>query len=80
MKKEEETGAVTPSEAQELSEYLRLANENEQLKTALKQARESARHKYQVTTRCFASMCGISPTQLSKWTSTIPSQEPDFKD
>jgi DNA-binding transcriptional regulator YiaG len=56
------------------------AEEIEKLKAALKSCREAARNNFSVTTRDFASMCGVSATQLSEWTSDPITTEPDFKD
>ena len=53
--------------------------ENARLREALKRARELARvHNY--TMREFATHCGITPFELSEWTSERLTTEPDFKD
>jgi len=56
------------------------AVELEQLKAAMKRCREATRNNFSVTTRDFASMCGVSATQISEWTSDPINTEPDFKD
>lgn len=48
------------------------------LVAALKHARIACRDEYGITTRKFARMCGISPTQLSEWTADIPAVPPDI--
>jgi CRISPR/Cas system-associated protein endoribonuclease Cas2 len=56
-----------------------LQKENAALREALKQARKFSRiHGY--TMRQFALAIGITATQLSAWTDSIPTTEPDFKD
>jgi hypothetical protein len=57
----------------------KLHDEKEALQNALKSARLGAR-LHGITTRDFAAMCSISPTQLSRWTDSIPDCPPDFKD
>lgn len=53
--------------------------ERARLREALKQARLLAqRNGY--TMREFAGQIGITPTQLSAWTDSVPTREPDFKD
>ena len=65
---------------QELENISSQAVELEQLKAALKSCREAARNNFSVTTRDFASMCVVSATQISEWTSDPITTEPDFKD
>lgn len=60
-------------------EIVRLEIENKNLREALKQARLFAkRNGY--TMREFAAIIGITATQLSVWTDSVPNREPDFKD
>jgi transcriptional regulator with XRE-family HTH domain len=55
--------------------------EIERLRATLKAARTWAREQKQTTTREFAAVCGVTPTQLSQWTcDTSTLGEPDFKD
>jgi len=53
--------------------------ERARLCEALKQARQFALIQG-YTMREFAGRIGITPTQLSKWTDSTPTTEPDFKD
>lgn len=63
-----------PSEA-----IAKLEKENAAIKSALKGARNIALHAgYNM--RLFAKHIGITPTQLSEWTSEMPTSEPDFVD
>ena len=48
------------------------------LRKALSSARTYARENGLATTRQFAAWCGVSPSQLSEWTSDEPSGPPDF--
>lgn len=54
-----------------------LHDEKEAIRTALDKARGQARADG-VTTRLFAQWCGVSPTQLCKWTGKLPLAPPDF--
>lgn len=49
------------------------------LREAIQSARIAARSNG-ITTRQFAAWCGVSPTQLSRWTDNTPLGEPDFID
>jgi hypothetical protein len=62
--------------------YNELLEEYGRLKDALKKARQFARDSHHVTTREFAKAIGVTATQLSKWTDSLPNpeKEPDFKD
>ncbi len=51
--------------------------ENNALRTALKTCREFMRSQV-ITTRMFASMCGITPSQLSEWIADPIREPPDF--
>lgn len=58
-----------------------LRKENAALRLALKRAREYAvnkQKKHPLGIVGFANECGICPTQLSKWTSTIPNTQPNI--
>jgi transcriptional regulator with XRE-family HTH domain len=69
------------SENKDLTEVIEdLLRENIELKLALGNARTHARTIDNVTTREFAARCGVTPTQLSQWTSERIVTEPDFKD
>lgn len=59
--------------------YESLKAENEALKAVLSRAREVA-NENGVTMRDFAKQLGITPTQLSQWTSESVTQDPDLKD
>jgi septal ring factor EnvC (AmiA/AmiB activator) len=62
-------------------EWDALKAEIERLRATLKAARTWAREQKQTTTREFAAVCGVTPTQLSQWTcDTSTLGEPDFKD
>lgn len=57
----------------------KLEKENAALKAALKEARALAlRPSCGFTMRQFAAEIGITPTQLSEWTSDKPTTAPDF--
>lgn len=57
-----------------------LHDEKEAIREALDRARGHARGDG-VTTRLFAEWCGVSPTQLCKWTGgQLPLVPPDFVD
>jgi DNA-binding transcriptional regulator YiaG len=58
-------------------ETVRLQNENEVLRAALKACR-AYMFSQGMTTRRFAEACGISPSQLSDWTAGVVNTEPDF--
>jgi len=60
-------------------ETVRLQNENEALRTALKTCR-AFMVSQGMATRRFAEACGISPSQLSDWTAGAVSSKPDFVD
>lgn len=55
-------------------------DEIERLRAALRKARDWARESQQVTTRNFATICGVTPTQLCEWTHDPFIGEPDFID
>jgi hypothetical protein len=57
----------------------KLNKENAALRSALKSARLGAKLRG-ITTREFAAMCAISPTQLSEWTSDPIESHPEFID
>ncbi len=67
-----------------LSCVKKLHDEKEQIETernAMREALRSARLGAKlrgITTREFAAMCAITPTQLSAWTSDIPNRHPDI--
>jgi hypothetical protein len=54
-----------------------LISDRNSLLAALKSARLGAKLRG-VTTREFAAMCAITPTQLSRWTADWPDCEPDI--
>ncbi len=54
-----------------------LAQENLELRQALRNAREEMRQRG-ITTRSFAAICRISAAQLSEWTGELPTTPPDF--
>ena len=58
---------------------VKLEIENKNLREALKQARQFALIQG-YTSREFAQGIGITATQLSAWTDSVPDREPDFKD
>ena len=60
-------------------QIVKLEMENKNLREALKQARQLAKVAG-ITSREFASSIGITASQLSNWTDSIPDREPDFKD
>lgn len=60
-------------------QIVKLEIENRSLREALKQARQFALIQG-YTSREFAECIGITATQLSVWTDSIPNREPDFKD
>lgn len=67
------------AELQSVRNELVIAQEQiESLELALTIARENARTQLGMTLRKFAALCGHSPTQISKWTGTTPSGQPDF--
>lgn len=53
--------------------------ENQELRHALRNAREELRQKG-FTTRSFAAICHISAAQLCEWTGELPTTPPDFID
>ena len=57
----------------------KLNKENEALRSALKSARLGSKLRG-ITTREFATMCCISSSQLSEWTSDPIVSSPDFID
>lgn len=65
-----------------LESEARVHKENAALKAALKRARALAIRPSACgfTMRQFATHIGITPTQLSEWTSEKPTSEPDFVD
>jgi hypothetical protein len=69
-------------ERQETSEsadqLLLLTAEHDYLKSAMKNVRTEMRKVFGVTTRRFASICGVTCEQLSKWTGDVPEEKPDF--
>lgn len=60
-------------------QIVQLEIENKNLREALKQARQLF-NKQGYTMRYFAKSIGITATQLSAWTNSVPNREPDFKD
>jgi|LakMenE01Jun11ns_1017448.scaffolds.fasta_scaffold9495477_2 uncharacterized protein YdiU (UPF0061 family) len=63
----------------ELKQVADVEQENAKLREALKKARQLAqRNGY--TMREFSGQIGITDSQLSAWTDSTPTTEPDFKD
>ena len=60
-------------------EIAQLEIENKNLRKALNLSRKFACN-VGYTSRMFAAYLGITATQLSAWTDSVPNREPDFKD
>lgn len=72
------TNAIEQTDWRDMVEELR--RENRELKLALSNARTNAKILDKVTTREFATRCGITATQLSQWTDHMPARRPDLID
>ena len=57
-----------------------MANEIDALRAAMKRLREVLRVNYGHTLRTFADAAGVSPTQMSEWTSDPIATPPDLVD
>lgn len=66
--------------SQWIADVEELRRENRELKLALSNARTNAKLLDKVTTREFATRCGITATQLSQWTDHMPTRRPDLID
>ena len=60
-------------------QIVELELENKNLREALKQSRQFARD-VGYSSRMFAAQIGITASQLSAWTDSVPNRKPDFKD